>query len=166
MPASEAPTTRPAAQLRGSDTQSPDDFGAAVAVSGSTAVVGAPGHGGGRAYVFTAAAAGWTQTAEVQGSDTAAGDSFGTAVAISGSTAVAGAPGRGGGRAYAFTRTATGWTQTAELKDSDTAQNDEFGTALARRAPPWSCPHRAVPNRPGGSTRSSTPLGGGSRRPN
>jgi FG-GAP repeat len=132
-----APTSRPVAQLRGSDTQSADDFGAAVAISGSTAVVGAPGHGGGRAYVFTATAAGWTQTAEIQGSDTAAGDNFGSgdnfgvAVAISGSTAVVGAPRRGGGRAYVFTRTAAGWTQTAELKGSDTAENDEFGTALA-----------------------------------
>jgi hypothetical protein len=135
-----APTSTPAAQLRGSDTRSADDFGAAVAISGSTALVGAPGHGGGRAYVFTATAAGWTQTAEVQGSDTAAGDNigagdnFGAAVAISGSTAVVGAPSHGGGRAYVFTRTATGWTQTAELKDSDTGQNDEFGTALALSA--------------------------------
>ncbi len=134
VPASAAPTSTPAAELRGADTQSVDDFGAAVAVSGSTAVVGAPGHGGGRAYVFTGTAAGWTQTAEVQGSDTAAGDNFGTAVAVSGSTAVVGAPGHGGGRAYVFTRTATGWTQTAELKGSDTAQNDEFATALALSA--------------------------------
>lgn len=128
-------TSRPIAQLRGTDTQPLDEYGAAVAVSGSTAVVGAPGHGGGRAYVFTATAAGWAQTAEVQGSDTAAGDNFGTAVAISGSTAVVGAPGRrSGGRAYVFTRTGAGWTQTAVLKASDTAQLDGFGTALALSA--------------------------------
>jgi hypothetical protein len=129
-----APTSTPAAQLRGSDTQSPDDFGAAVTVSGSTAVVGAPGHGGGRAYVFTGAAAGWTQTAEVQGSDTAAGDNFGAAVAVSGSTAVVGSPDHGGGRAYVFTRTATGWKQMAELKGLDTSENDGFGTAVALSA--------------------------------
>jgi FG-GAP repeat len=129
-----APTSTPVARLGRSDTQSADDFGAAVAISGSTAVVGAPGHSGDRADVFTGTAAGWTQTAELKGSDTAQNDEFGTAVAISGSTAVVGAPGHGGGRVYVFTRRATGWTQTAELKGSDTGQNDEFGTALALSA--------------------------------
>jgi hypothetical protein len=165
-----APTSVPVAQLRGSDTQPGDDFGAAVAVSGSTAVVGAPVHGGGRAYLFTGTATGWTQTAEVQGSDPAFGDNFGAAVAISGSTAVVGAPGYSGGRAYVFTRTATGWTQTAELKGSDTAQNDGFGTALALSAATLvvSAPGHAGPGRvyvfvgtPGGWNQTAELKGAG-----
>jgi hypothetical protein len=42
------------AELAGSDTRPHDTFGNSVAVSGGTAVVGAPGHanGTGRAYVL------------------------------------------------------------------------------------------------------------------
>jgi hypothetical protein len=44
------------AELKGSDTVAGDDFGASVAISGTIALVGAPGHahGSGRAYVFEA----------------------------------------------------------------------------------------------------------------
>jgi hypothetical protein len=41
--------------LKGSDTVVGDEFGFSVAISGTTAIVGALGHaGGGRAYVFEA----------------------------------------------------------------------------------------------------------------
>ena len=45
-----------AAELKGSDTVAGDDFGDSVAISGTTAVVGADGHAkaAGRAYVFEA----------------------------------------------------------------------------------------------------------------
>ena len=68
-----------AAELKGSDTVA-GDFGSSVAISGTTAVVGADHHANsaGRAYVFTETADGWKQTAELKGSDTVAGDSFGT----------------------------------------------------------------------------------------
>jgi hypothetical protein len=140
-----------AAVLTGSDTAFSDypneasDFGWSVAVSGGTAVVGAPwfssstgfagepneaplGEATGRAYVFTKGPTGWRQTAELVGSDTTPGNEFGAAVAISGGTIVVGAPGHGpgttfsdnsfyvgAGRAYVFQRDATGWHQTAEL---------------------------------------------------
>ena len=44
------------AELKGSDTVANDDFGYSVAISGTTAIVGAWGHasGAGRAYVFAA----------------------------------------------------------------------------------------------------------------
>ena len=96
------------------------DYGASVAVSGQTAIVGAPGLGNtpGRAYVFTKTAAGWTQTAELNGSGAVNGGQFGTSVAISGKTVIVGEWSRSiaSGRAYVFTKTATGWDQTAELK--------------------------------------------------
>jgi hypothetical protein len=122
------------AELKGSDTAAGDYFGWSVAISGTTAVVGAYGHSGkaGRAYVFTKTAGGWTQAAELDGSDTVAGDQFGSAVSLSGTTAVVAATNRadGAGRAYVFTKTATGWTQTAELKGSDTAAGDHFGWSV------------------------------------
>jgi nucleoside-specific outer membrane channel protein Tsx len=43
-----------AAELKGSDTVASDEFGSSVAISGTTAIVGAAGHAdtAGRAYVF------------------------------------------------------------------------------------------------------------------
>ena len=123
------------AELKGSDTVAFDSFGVPVAISGTTAVVGAEGHANnaGRAYVFTKAAGSWAQVAELKGSDAVSGDGFGHSVAISGTTAVVGVPwGRSSaGRAYVFTKTASGWGQVAELKGSDTVAQDEFGFSVA-----------------------------------
>ena len=123
------------AELEGSDTVSNDEFGGSVAISGTTAVIGAAYHANvsGRAYVFTNTATGWMQTAELEGSDTVAQDGFGWSVAISGTTAVVGAGGhaKDAGRAYVFTRTGNSWRQVAELKGSDTDAGDWFGTSVA-----------------------------------
>jgi hypothetical protein len=115
------------AELRGSDTVAGDNFGAAVAVAGNTAVVGAFDHDdndAGRAYVFSKTTGGWKQIAELKGSDTVAGDNFGVAVAISGATIVVGASSHdstSAGRAYVFTKTASGWKQVAELSSPGTS---------------------------------------------
>jgi hypothetical protein len=111
------------AELRGSDIVAGDGFGAPVAISGTTAVIGAWRHAKkGRAYVFTETNGTWKRTAELKGSDTLTGDDFGSSVAISGLTAIVGAPGYayGGGRAYVFTDKKGTWKQVAELKGSDT----------------------------------------------
>ena len=107
-----------------------------MAISGTTAVVGAPNHANnaGRAYVFPKTAHGWKQAAELKGSDTVARDGFGCSVAISGTTAVVGASEHApnsAGRAYMFTKTTKGWKQTAELKGSDTVAVDFFGISVA-----------------------------------
>lgn len=77
-----------------------------MAVSGSTAVVGAYGHGNaaGAAYVFTRYGTAWSQQAELAATDGAQGDYFGRSLAVSGSTAVAGAPlsKNEAGKAYVF----------------------------------------------------------------
>jgi nucleoside-specific outer membrane channel protein Tsx len=123
------------AELKGSDTVAGDRLGHPVAISGTTAVVGAWARAkhAGRAYVFTKTAFGWTQVAELKGSDTVAGDLFGESVAISGTTVVVGAllHAKGAGRAYVFIGTGAGWTQVAELKGSDTVAGDEFGWSVA-----------------------------------
>lgn len=131
---------RQLAELEASDAVAGDDFGGgSVAVSGSTAVVGAPGHGPyGRAYVFTKATTGWKQVAELKPSgsrlsEVSAGSCFGSAVAVSGSTVVVNDACYSGdtGRDYVFTSEATGWRQTAVLQGSDTAGNDKFGYPVA-----------------------------------
>jgi hypothetical protein len=123
------------AELKGSDTVANDGFGYAVAISGTTAIVGAPDHAtdAGRVYMFTNTAAGWKQAAELKGSDTVADNGFGVSVAISGKTAIAGAPGfsKAAGRAYVFAKTGGVWTQATELKGLDTVASDDFGYTVA-----------------------------------
>jgi hypothetical protein len=122
------------AELKGSDTVHGDYFGYSVAISGTTAVVGAPGHASaGRAYVFTKTASGWQQTVELKGSSNSKKDQFGSAVAISGTTAIVGADSHahGAGAAYVFAKTASSWKQVAELKGSDAVAHDSFGYSVA-----------------------------------
>jgi len=124
------------AELEGSDTVAGDGFGVSVAISGTTAVVGAWRHASvaGRAYVFAKTGDGWKQSAELEGSDTVAGDEFGKSVAISGTTIVVGAWGAndGAGRAYVFAKLGAGWKQTAELEASDSSGLDDyFGWSVA-----------------------------------
>ncbi len=120
-------------ELNGTDTAGGDDFGASVAVSGNTAVIGAPGHDGtGAVYVFSRRSGTWVQVAELEGSDTMTGDQLGLSVGIASTgTIIAGAPGHGGtGSAYVFTETAGTWSQV-ELEGSDTSSGDNFGTSVS-----------------------------------
>ena len=124
-----------AAELKGADTVGEDGFGVSVAVSGTTAVVGADGHakGAGRAYVFTNSVGGWKQSAELKGADTVGEDGFGISVVLAGTTLIVGAPDHAklAGRAYVFTGMASAWTQTGEMKGADTVANDGFGVSVA-----------------------------------
>jgi hypothetical protein len=96
------------AYLKASNTAANDFFGAAVAISGNTVVVGAYGEdsaatgvngnqadnsasSSGAAYVFVRSGSTWTQQAYLKASNTGAGDLFGASVAISGDTVVVGA---------------------------------------------------------------------------
>ncbi len=95
------------AYLKASQVSSGDEFGAAVAISGDTAVVGAyledsgttginstPNESAadaGAAYVFVRSGTTWTQQAYLKAGQVSSGDEFGTSVAISGNTVVVGA---------------------------------------------------------------------------
>jgi len=133
-----------AAKLTASDGAVNDFFGANVAVSGETVVVGVNNDDGNRgsAYVFVKPAGGWTdmtQTAKLTAADGASGDSFGV-VAVSGDTVVVGAlnanigANLGQGSVYVFVKPAGGWTdmtQTAKLTAADGAAEDYFGSSVA-----------------------------------
>ena len=84
----------------------PEHFGASVAISGATVVVGTYVRGPFKdmAYLFSQTAAGWTQSAVLEGSETATGDLFGASVGVSGTIALVGAPNRanGAGRTCVF----------------------------------------------------------------
>lgn len=120
------------AELTASDGALAYGFGSAVAVNGSTAVVGAPFTtvGGntnqGAAYAFGQGGATWGQQAELTASDGAAGDNFGTSVGLSGGTAIVGAT----GAAYMFVQNGTTWSQQQELTVPDGGFSD-FGYSVA-----------------------------------
>jgi hypothetical protein len=105
-----------------------DAFGASLAVSGRTLVVGADESGisTGTAYVYEEPAGGWQTTSKptaiLTASDRAEDDLFGLSVAISGNTIAVGAPvkpfGYEYGAAYVFVEPTSGWktmTETAKL---------------------------------------------------
>lgn len=130
------------AKLTANDPAADDNFGAAVAISGDTVIVGAPndddgGINSGSAYIFVRDGASWSQQAKLTASDPAANDLFGWAVAISGDTAVVGAhrndtvSGQDSGSAYVFVRNGTNWTEQTNLMANDLAADDAFGTSVA-----------------------------------
>src|SRR5258707_933468 len=110
-------------KLTASDGGLFDNFGASVALDGSTLVVGANGAtvggnpGQGALYVFTESNGTWSQTQKLTASDGAANDSFGESVAIDGSTALIGAYNatvKGHslqGAAYFFTESNGSWSE-------------------------------------------------------
>jgi len=122
------------AELTAPDPATTAYFGWSVALSGSTALVGAPGNNNytGTAYVFTGSGSSWPQQAEFTGSGSAQGGKFGISVAITGTTAVVGAPlnNGGAGAAYLFTGSASSWPQQAELTAADAATGDHFGNSV------------------------------------
>ncbi len=130
------------AELTSSDGMADDSFGTSVAVSGSTAVVGASSRTvgsnqyQGEAYVFVRSGETWSQQAELTSSDGAYEDLFGYSVAVSGSMAVVGAlqhtvgSNAYQGAAYVFVESGGTWSQQAELTASDGAAGDWFGSSV------------------------------------
>jgi hypothetical protein len=122
-------------------------FGVSLAISGDTAIVGAPGAGecavngpppAGCAYIFKRQGDAWAQQAKlVPAGEPEEDASFGAPVAISGDVAVVGAMGETGGAgpgqgaAYVFRLSHGVWWQEAKLVASDANADDRFGGAVA-----------------------------------
>ncbi len=139
-------------KLTAGDGAAEDRFGTSVALSGTTALVGAPklAVGGvasaGAAYVFARTGGVWTVQSKLSSDDAAADDSFGESVALSGASALVGAPHHGQpgtagvgalqGAAYLFAQvgSGTGWTQQQRLTASDGERHDSFGSSVALEA--------------------------------
>jgi hypothetical protein len=129
-------------ELTADDGAPNDEFGCSVAVSGTTAVIGARFHSidtsagnnfdQGAAYVYVQNGITWSPQQELEASDAAHYGYFGTSVAVSGTTAIIGAPGSGGapGAAYVFTQSNGAWSQQEEMTNSD-ASTYGFGVPLA-----------------------------------
>ncbi|MBL4591611.1 MAG: FG-GAP repeat protein, partial [Phycisphaerales bacterium] len=124
-------------KITASDAAAEDFFGSSVAISGTTAIVGADrdddaGSESGSAYIFDTTTG--QEFFKLTASDAEAGDLFGFSVAISGTTAIVGAvfdrnAGSFSGSAYIFDTT-TG-QQLFKLTASDAAPFDRFGFSVA-----------------------------------
>ena len=123
------------AELTAKDAATGDGLGFSVALSGTTALIGAPykNSSKGASYVFVRTGTSWTQQAELTAKDAATGDNFGRSVALSGTTALIGAPGKNSskGASYVFVHTGASWSQQAELTANDAATGDRFGRSVA-----------------------------------
>jgi hypothetical protein len=123
------------AKLLGSDAAGGDQEGITVAISGNTAVVGAPRVQGsqiGSAYVFVQNNGVWSQQAELA-SPAGTQDAFGYSVAIDGNTMIVGAPLLNSltGAAYVFVRSGTTWSLQSTLTAGDAAAFDASGFQVA-----------------------------------
>jgi hypothetical protein len=131
--------TKPSSTLKDPAATADDAFGSSVGVSGSTAVVGAPGTSGyhGATYVYVKGASGWPTkaSATIKNPAATADDVFGSSVGVSGSTAVVGAPGTSGydGASYVYVKGASGWPTkaSATLENPDSTDADQFGASVA-----------------------------------
>jgi len=117
-----------------------DEFGSSVAISGSTAIIGAPGNekGAGAVYVFSYNPGGqrWRQQTKLTAHDAAAGDQFGWSVSLDGNTAIIGArfdddSGKSSGSAYIFVQDGKTWAQQAKLTANNGTASDNFGQSVS-----------------------------------
>lgn len=129
-------------QLIATDGAMSDNFGAAVAISGDTIVVGALNHAvgansrQGAAYVFVRNGSTWTQQQKLTANDGLTSDQLGGSVALVGNTAVVGARENNfganrNGKVYVFLRSGTTWSQQQKLTASDGSSLDAFGGSVA-----------------------------------
>ncbi len=125
----------------GSDVEPGDMFGAAVAISGDFAIVGARGdddlgEGAGAAYTFQRQDSVWLEQTKLLASDGSAGDMFGVSVGISGDAAIVAAVqnstlGHHAGAAYIFRFDGQNWQEQAKLVAEYGRESDYFGNSVA-----------------------------------
>ena len=128
---------REAARWRPNDLPPGARFGAALALHGDVAVVGAPGAGAsGAVYVYERGADGWTAAGRVEPANARPDAAFGEAVASDGRTIVVGARFETGneerqGAAYLLDRGPGGWAIVTRVAAPDPGRGDQFGQAVA-----------------------------------
>lgn len=115
-----------------------DHLGAAVAVNGSVALVGARSRSGSTVSVllFRHDGTSWALEEKLASPDGPSTDAFGESLSVSGDVAIVGAGwGRVGGvdcgKAYVWRRTDPGWILEARLAPSDGASGDCFGFSVS-----------------------------------
>jgi hypothetical protein len=122
-----------------------DRFGRAIAISGDTMMVGAPGLDPpaaptvtGKVCVFTNIGPGWAQGPDIAPAGLAIGDRFGGTVLLTSSQAVVGAWGDMSALGftpvpafYRFARSGASWTKSSKSTGADGPMNAYFGSSVA-----------------------------------
>ena len=101
----------------------------ATGVNGDQTDKSAPGTGA--VYVFTRAAAKWSQQAYVKPDGPGGLFGYGLGLSGDGSTLAVGNEDKGAGEVYAFTRTGTAWSKQGILKALNGENGDNFGWCVA-----------------------------------
>ena len=127
---------RASRKLTGPGATNGDGFGSAIAIDGSTLLVGSARADSGRGvvYVFTRdASGGWRESGRLTAPGTrTAQDGFGATILVSGDRAfVSAGPNRPRGAVYVFKRNADTWAAETTFAPIDTMSNTAFGSALA-----------------------------------
>lgn len=106
-------------------------FGSSVAISGSLAVIGAPGvsSNAGLVYVYDLATGALKKT--LQANDAAANDHFGHSVAIRGGLVAVGAPYKAGVKGAVYLFQLSDGVQVGKIQAGDGVAGDAFGLGLA-----------------------------------
>ncbi|XOV76677.1 MAG: FG-GAP repeat protein [Phycisphaerales bacterium] len=122
------------AKLTADDPSDGALFGAAIAISGDTAIISAIGdnNAAGAVYLFSISTGG--QIAKLIADDGELADSFGLSLSVSGSHLLIGAPGAkpaGGDSGAAYLFDMVSLQQITKLVASDGASNDEFAFGVA-----------------------------------
>ncbi|MEL6612347.1 MAG: T9SS type A sorting domain-containing protein, partial [Bacteroidota bacterium] len=119
-----------------------DQFGTALDVSGTRAIIGASGAtsatvplSSGVAYVFERDTQGWTETARLMAEGVLRSDRFGSAIALDGDWALVGAPATSaeveeGGAVYAFAFNGINWQLAQRITVAEPEPSDFFGAQL------------------------------------
>ena len=158
------------AYLKAETPAANDHFGASVAVSGDTIVVGAPAYDPenwgvlisptrpGKAHVFVRRGDTWSPQGTLMPSTTNRPDLFGLSVAVEQDTALVGAPDEsntnlGGGAVYAFTRSGDTWQLAQRVEPAKPIVPLAFGFSVALHGDRFiaGAPQDATFQRAGGS---------------
>lgn len=140
-------TWTPEAKLKAKGGESGDGFGSAIALYGSTVVVGAPfadpdlGFGrvasAGAAYVFDRSGSTWKENTALTASDGMVFNHFGNSLGIYNDLIVVGADGAtqagnsGSGAAYIFQKKKNEWNPQTRAVTDPTQEDDLFGKSVA-----------------------------------
>jgi hypothetical protein len=128
-------------KLTANDAMPSDQFGVAVAISGTTALVGSHFNNmaaplGGAVYVFEESGGSWSQVDKLTASDASLNDRFGSSIALDDGTAIIGAPndadgGVDAGAAYIFRRNASmEFQEVTKLVADDAEPSNRFGHSV------------------------------------
>ncbi len=127
----------------GTNSNNNQAFGSGIVISGSTALISAPGTNtsgnfAGAAYIYVRnnTTDQWEYKATLKGNDTSTQHFFGSSIALENGRAVIGASGvsnkgANSGKVYLFEGSGTSWGQITSLQGDDTGAGHYFGASVA-----------------------------------